>query len=200
LERFDLAVEELRNEKRQVMPLAKPTNPKVQWFTLVKWLGAGYLRPYLPLLFATFFCMALASLFNVGVLAFVKPVLEIIFLQEESERVQVESTTTIVENETQANPKDKMERMARRPLERFLQPMREFTHNLAKGHPFRMLCVVACSIVAVFFLKAFFMFAQDYLMKRISEGVIRRLRDDVYRHILELPLLAVLLFLLKNRK
>ncbi|HNT36778.1 MAG TPA: ABC transporter transmembrane domain-containing protein, partial [bacterium] len=160
--------------------------PRTQWSVLLKWLCTKYFRPYVPLLGLTFACMLMASVFNAGSLAFIKPVLEVILIPEKAETAISENSTSDTLNESKEITPHKLRNPGK--LDHLLRPLNQFIIEHSKGRPFGMLCVVAVLLVFVFLLKALFTFLQDYFMRYISEGVIRRLREDVYRHILELPL------------
>lgn len=190
MEEFHIPPKRVRRDKRRKVP-------KEKWSILISWLFSNYLRPYMGILIITLFSMGLASAFNVGPLVLVKPVLEIIFVQEQDSAATVEPVgeAEIEQPEPrESNDADllpqRLKQLEEEPkvlLDRLLAPFREYIRVQAQGNPFRMLTIVAVFAIIIVFLKSFFTFVQDYLMKYISEGVTRRLREDIYRHILELP-------------
>lgn len=174
-------------KKNSLVPREKHV-PRTKWSILLKWLMLNYFRPYVSLLCMTFLCMLMASVFNAGSLAFIKPVLEVILIPEKAEIAMSKVAESDINSEhTQELPK-KQRSIGKTALDKMLRPLNEFTLKHSRGNPFGMLCVVAAMLIVVFFFKALFTFLQDYFMRYISEGVIRTLREDVYRHILELPL------------
>lgn len=51
-----------------------------------------------------------------------------------------------------------------------------------------MLKVIPLAVILIYFLRGLSMYGQDYLMNFVGERIIRRLRDDLYSRILDLPL------------
>ncbi|MCR4438632.1 MAG: ABC transporter ATP-binding protein [bacterium] len=70
----------------------------------------------------------------------------------------------------------------RQQLENWLQGL--FT-RYSRPHALRLLCVV---MLVGFFLKNLFRFGQTYFMAPVEQGVIRDLRNDLYRHFQRLSL------------
>ncbi len=52
----------------------------------------------------------------------------------------------------------------------------------------RMLKLIPAAIVIVYFIRSIAMYGQDYLMSYVGQNIIRRLRNDLYNHIQDLPL------------
>jgi subfamily B ATP-binding cassette protein MsbA len=52
----------------------------------------------------------------------------------------------------------------------------------------RMLKLIPAAIIIVYFIRSIAMYGQDYLMSYVGQNIIRRLRNDLYNHIQDLPL------------
>jgi subfamily B ATP-binding cassette protein MsbA len=52
----------------------------------------------------------------------------------------------------------------------------------------KMLKLIPAAIVIVYFLRSIAMYGQDYLMSYVGQNIIRRLRNNLYNHIQDLPL------------
>lgn len=51
-----------------------------------------------------------------------------------------------------------------------------------------MLKLIPLAIILIYLLRGFGMYGQEYLMNYVGESIIRRLRNDLYNHIQDLPL------------
>jgi subfamily B ATP-binding cassette protein MsbA len=52
----------------------------------------------------------------------------------------------------------------------------------------RMLTLIPVAVIAIYLLRGFGMYGQEYLMSYVGQGIIRRLRNMLYDHIQDLPL------------
>ncbi len=52
----------------------------------------------------------------------------------------------------------------------------------------RMLTLIPLAVIAIYLLRGFGMYGQEYLMSYVGQGIIRRLRNMLYDHIQDLPL------------
>jgi subfamily B ATP-binding cassette protein MsbA len=59
---------------------------------------------------------------------------------------------------------------------------------IARPEPLEALEVICVVIFVTFLLKNFFQFAEAYLVSYVEQGVIKKLRDDLYERILQKPL------------
>ena len=51
-----------------------------------------------------------------------------------------------------------------------------------------MLKIIPVAVILIYFLRGLATYVQDYLMNYVGETIIRRLRDDLYAHIQDLPI------------
>jgi subfamily B ATP-binding cassette protein MsbA len=51
-----------------------------------------------------------------------------------------------------------------------------------------MLKIIPVAVILIYLMRGLAMYAQEYLMSYVGENIIKRLRDDLYDHILDMPI------------
>jgi len=172
LEKVGLALEELRTEqgieKRKRKRKREKYVYKGNWKLHLGWLLKDYVRPFLGALILTLIFMMLASFFSAGRVAFLKPVIEVLFLESGADgEVVLDQSDT---------------------FGKVMAPVYRIILEQADKGPFRVLYSISVFIVIVCCLKGICAFGHDYLMRYVTEGIMCHFRESVYGHIIELPL------------
>jgi subfamily B ATP-binding cassette protein MsbA len=129
----------------------------------------GYVRPYKKFLAGSMFATVFYSVFSGASIYLIVPLLNTLFSQ---------GTPQVISMPTSATTFDR----ARIIAENFVD---QFIFGGTKSQALLKICVV---IVAAFFLRNLFGYAQSYFMAFVEQGSMRDIRNDLYRKIQELSI------------
>jgi subfamily B ATP-binding cassette protein MsbA len=134
----------------------------------------GYLRPYKAKLAASIVCSIIFSVFSGVSIYLTIPLLETLFSQETPSAVAGETRRPSVLPQRLEEIKDAISRW--------------FQETVFKDTPHESLLNICIIIVVAFFIKNLFGYLQSNLMTQVEQGLIRDIRNALYRHIHNLPL------------
>ena len=140
-----------------------------------------YVRPYWVTLFASIFCIILFTIFNSASLVSIMPFLKTIFQPATTNQVVLEAGDMGVSDLVNSAVPSTFEKW------RILAKDKIYGVVLV-GDDISALKRICILIIALMFLKNVFSYLQAYLMARVEQGVIRDIRDDLYKHINTLSL------------
>ena len=132
-----------------------------------------YLKKYSRLLSLSILCSILFSIFSGLSIYFIVPLLETLFKQRSMSEAVSTAAPGVVPG--------------------WISSVKEwvvstFSQLVFRGDPGESLVTICAIIVASFLLKNLFGYLQSNIMTHVEQGLIRDLRNDLYRHIHELPL------------
>jgi len=133
----------------------------------------NFVRPYWKRVFASVSSTFLSSLFNGFSIYLFIPLLDMLFNPQKLMQSQGTGESVYVPEGITAfftNLKD------------------QFLDYIFGGGQMDALLKICIIVFLAFFLKNFFGYLQSYIMSSVEEGVIRDIRNSVYRHLHELPL------------
>ncbi len=128
-----------------------------------------YVRPYKKFLGASMMATVFYSVFSGASIYLIVPLLNTLFSQGSPQVIPVPSSAAALER-------------ARIAAENFVN---QFIFGGTKSGALLIICVV---IVAAFFLRDFFGYAQSYFMAFVEQGSMRDIRNDLYKKIQELSI------------
>ncbi len=126
-----------------------------------------YIKPYRKHLFLSFFFLLFYSLFSGFSIYLVVPLLQSLFQQ----------TPTVQHISSLGNNPKVIDNIEN-----------SFYQFILSGDKLESLFHICIIVFAAFLLKAFFGYAQAFLIAHIEQGVIRDIRNDLYEHLHQLPL------------
>jgi subfamily B ATP-binding cassette protein MsbA len=135
-----------------------------------------YLRPYWLLLAASMLCSVLYSIFSGLSIYLIIPLLETLFFRPAGGSISQPATTTAVSI-----------------LPTWILNAKEafsawFQSLVFRPNPADSLLNICVFVVIAFFLRNIFSYLQSNLMVKVEQGLVRDVRDHLYRHIHALPL------------
>jgi subfamily B ATP-binding cassette protein MsbA len=132
-----------------------------------------YLRKYTGLLSLSILCSILFSIFSGLSIYFIVPLLETLFKQRSMSEAVPAATPAVVPGWIAS-------------IKEWL--VSTFYQLVFRGDLGQSLLTICAIIVISFLLKNLFGYLQSNIMTHVEQGLIRDLRNDLYRHIHELPL------------
>jgi len=158
----------------------------------------GFLRPHVKVLVVAVLCMTAFAAFSGGIVALVVPFSRLIFYGGDIEGKGLPSTAVIhvppaVSPATPGSaapvaPLQTPSRTHESRLKEIQNSLRDRTYAIVRGHDrVETLGRFCLLILFVFVLKNIFWYAQNFLIVVVEQGVIRDVRNTLYRHYLKLP-------------
>jgi ATP-binding cassette, subfamily B, bacterial MsbA len=140
-----------------------------------------YVRPYWKTLFASIVCIFLFTIFNSASLVSIMPFLKTLFQPPTTEQVVHESSEII-------SP-ELLDSVVPTTFEKWRVLAKDKIYSsVLTGDRIKALKRICFLIIGLMFLKNIFAYLQAYLMAKVEQGVIRDIRDDLYKHINSLSL------------
>lgn len=136
----------------------------------------GYLRPYARLVFVVFFFNFSFIIFNTLSIWMVAPFIGTLFQSQ---------TTEVKQEQKPLVPEEKKDISVFNLNEWLKSKTDHLIHRKSRTETLKVLCIF---IFLSFLLKNAFRFGEAYWVSYVEQGVIKKLRDEVYEHILRQPL------------
>ena len=140
-----------------------------------------YLRPYWLTLLGSFLCIIFFTIFNSASLISIMPFLKTLFEPQSAEQVVVSGPDMGASDLVGDAMPSLFEEWRTEAKERIYG-------TLLKGNRVAALHRICLIIILLILLKNLFAYMQAYLMAKVEQGIIRDIRNDLYRHINELSL------------
>ena len=135
-----------------------------------------YVRPYSATLFASIFCIFLFTIFNSASLISIMPFLKTLFQPAATEQVVLEIPEIVSPGMLDAVVPSTFEKWRLFVKDRIYS-------SILTGDRVQALKRICFLIIGLMFLKNIFAYLQAYLMAKVEQGVIRDIRNDLYKHI-----------------
>jgi subfamily B ATP-binding cassette protein MsbA len=144
-----------------------------------------YVRPYWAHLLGSLFCILLFTIFSSAMVVSVIPFLRTIFYTQ-AQTVAIDQAPQPAPPEGIAQPNAEL--LPGRFQHQRAQLTQKLNDLFMGNNPRSSLLRVSVIIVLIIFFKGLFGYLQSYFMAYVEQGVIRDLRNDLYRHLHALSL------------
>ncbi len=146
-----------------------------------------YIKPYWSYLIASFVAILFFTIFSSATLVSIIPFLRTIFATEQPVAVQSGGTTVQSRPETLTSPQRvvPLESTISRTRRRLEKKLNEFFIGKDRHKALGRICIL---ILVITFFKNFFGYFQAYMMAHVEQGIMKDIRNDLYRKIIHMPI------------